>query len=899
MPDSTAHSLKPDLSAFFQARSVALVGASERTGSLGTVLYANLTGAGFAGPVYPVNPRYEEIAGARCYPSLTDIGEPVDLAVVVTPAAAVPDVLTDCGRSGISSAVVISAGFREAGAEGRALEARALDVARHNGIRFIGPNCLGIMRPDIGLNATFSQSMASKGHIALVSQSGAVCTALLDWAKPRNVGFSCVVSSGIAADVGFGELLDHLVMDAETRAIMLYVEGITDARRFVSALRAASRVKPVIVMKAGRFAEGSRAAVSHTGALVGSDDVFDAALSRAGVVRVHNYADFFAVAETLHTGLRTDGPRLAIVTNGGGPGVIAADSLVGKRLPLATLSPATIDRLDGLLPAAWSGVNPVDVLGDAGADRYAGAVSACLADPEVDGVLTIVIPQAMTDPAAIARAVADLADGARKPVLTCWMGDASMRASRELFRSTGVPTYTTPEAAVEAFAATWHYTANQQMLLQVPEPLNPRAEPDTEGAAFIIQNALAEGRRVLDLVESKAILAAFGIPILRSTPARSPTEALALATEIGFPVAMKIHSPDITHKSDVDGVRLGLRNGKEVRSAYRSLTETAQERRPDARIDGVLLEPMWRPSSGRELMLGVVNDPVFGPAISVGLGGTAVEVIADRAIGLPPLNRFLARRMVDDTRAARMLDEFRGKPAANRDALAEVLMRLSDIVCELPGVEELDINPLIVDEHCAKAVDARIVVRRVSAAAREYSHMAIHPYPRKLVDRHVMADGTAVTIRPIRPEDAAMERDFVDNLSDRSRYLRFMYFLKSITPQMVSRFTQIDYDREMALVALTRDEGAERQIAVGRYSIYPDGRGCEFAIVVADDWHGRGLATELLKRLIDIARDRRLDYMDGVVLRENKGMIALARDLGFEQRPSPDDPQVVLMTLRL
>ena len=901
MADSIAlpHGQQPDLSAFFEARSVALIGASEREGSLGTVLHTNLTRAGFAGPVYAVNPRYERIGDAPCFAAVTDIGQPVDLAVIVTPAAAVPDVLADCGRAGVTSAVIISAGFREAGPEGRALEERTLELARRNGIRFIGPNCLGIMRPDIGLNATFSQSMASKGHIALVSQSGAVCTALLDWARPRNVGFSCVVSSGIAADVGFGELLDHLVMDPETRAIMLYVEGITDARRFVSALRAAARAKPVIVMKAGRFAEGRRAAVSHTGALVGSDDVFDAALSRAGVVRVHNYADFFAVAETLHTGLRTDGPRLAIVTNGGGPGVIAADSLIGQHLPLAELADATIERLDALLPAAWSGANPVDVLGDAGAERYAEAVSACLADPGVDGVLTIVIPQAMTDPTAIARAVLALAIDTRKPLLTCWMGDASMRASRRLFRDSGIPTYTTPEAAIEAFAATWQYTANQQMLLQVPEPLSPRAEPDTEGARFIIDNALSEGRQVLDLVESKAILAAFGIPILRSTPAHSPTEALALAEEIGFPVAMKIHSRDITHKSDVDGVRLGLRNGKEVRSAYRSLVETAQERRPDARIDGVLLEPMWRPANGRELMLGVVNDAVFGPAISVGLGGTAVEVIGDRAIGLPPMNRFLAQRMVDGTRAARMLDEFRGKPPANREALAEVLMRLSDIVCELPGVEELDINPLIVDERCAKAVDARIVVRRVSAAAREYSHMAIHPYPRKLVDRHVMADGTALTIRPIRPEDAAMERAFVDGLSERSRYLRFMYFLKRITPQMVSRFTQIDYDREMALVALVRDEGVERQIAVGRYAMYPDGRGCEFAIVVADDWHGRGLATELLKRLIDVARDRRLDYMDGIVLQENKGMIALARDLGFEQRPSPDDPQVVLMTLRL
>ena len=889
----------PDISPIFEATSVALIGASEREGSLGTVVLKNLVDAGFQGTIYPVNPKHDTVQGRKCFASLRDIEERVELAVIVTPAQAVPDVLDDCGANDVPAAVILSAGFRESGEDGRALEQAVLDKARRHRIRFIGPNCLGVMRPTINLNATFSQRMAKPGQIALVSQSGAMCTAMLDWASPRNIGFSCVISSGIAADVDFGEILDYLVIDPTTQAIMLYVEGIHDPRRFMSALRAASRAKPVIVMKAGRFAQGSRAAISHTGALVGADDVFDAALNRAGVVRVHNYSDFFAVAETLHTGVRTLGPRLAVVTNGGGPGVMAADFLIDRDLELAKLGDASCRALDALLAECWSHDNPVDVLGDANADQYAGAVETCLADEGVDAVLAIVVPQAMTDPTSIAERLVALREQVKKPLLTCWMGDESVAASRELFREHGLPTYATPEAAVEAFAAAAAYRANQELLLQVPEALGKRAEPDREGAKLIIQNALARKRRVLDLVESKALLAAFGIPVVRSIPAHDPNEALAIAEEFGFPVAMKIHSADISHKTEVDGVRLGISSGRDVQTTFRQLVETAQERRPDAKINGVLIEPMWQSRAGRELMLGVINDEVFGPVISVGLGGTMVEVLRDRAIGLPPLNRFLARSMIAGTRASRFLDEFRGRPAANRRAVEDVILRLSDMVCELPWLEELDINPLVVDADKAMAVDARIVLRPVSPAAREYSHMAIHPYPSKLVYEHRLLDGTYITIRPIRPEDAATEREFVDGLSERSRYLRFMYSLKNITTQMVSRFTQIDYDREMALIALADTGGRERQIAVGRYVMNPDGRSCEFAIVVADDWHGKGIATELLQRLIDIARDRRLEEMVGIVLRENKGMIALAKELGFDQQRSPDDPGVVIMTLTL
>jgi len=889
----------PDIAPIFEAGSVALIGASDREGSLGRVVLRNLTDAGFAGPIYCVNPKHDAVQGRECFDSIRDIHERVDLAVIVTPAATVPGVLEECGASGVSAAVILSAGFRESGDDGLALEQAVLETARRHRIRFIGPNCLGVMRPDISLNATFSQRMAKPGQIALVSQSGAMCTAMLDWASPRNIGFSCVISSGTAADVDFGEILDYLIVDPSTQAIMLYIEGIHDPRRFMSALRAASRAKPVIVMKAGRFAEGSRAAVSHTGALVGSDDVFNAALKRAGVVRVHNYSDFFAVAETLHTGVRTKGPRLVVVTNGGGPGVMAADFLVDKELKLAKLSQDTCRKLDECLESTWSRSNPVDVLGDAGVEHFIGAVAACLDDDGVDGVLAIVVPQAMTDPTSIAERVVELKHATQKPILACWMGDESMHKSRDLFRAHGLPTYATPEAAVEAFAAAASYRANQELLLQVPRALGKRAEPDREGARLIIQNALAEKRTVLDAVESKALLATFGIPVMRSIPAHDSTEALAIAEEIGFPLAMKIHSADITHKTDVDGVRLGINNGRDVQTAYRELVETARMRQPGARINGVIIESMWQSRAGRELMLGVINDDVFGPVISVGLGGTMVEVVRDRAIGLPPLNRFLARSMIAGTRAASYLKAFRGKPAARRRAVEDIILRLSDMVCELPWLEELDINPLVVDEKHAVALDARVVVRTVSPSAREYSHMAIHPYPSKLVKDYQLPDGTIISIRPIRPEDAETEREFVDGLSERSRYLRFMYSLKNITTQMVSRFTQIDYDREMALIALVDDNGRDRQIAVARYVTLPDGRSCEFAIVVADDWHNKGIATELLRRLIDIARERRLEQMDGVVLRENKGMIALAKILGFEQHWSSDDPAVVIMSLKL
>jgi len=888
------------LDRLFRPRSVAVFGASERPGAVGTEVYRNLLKGGFAGPVYAINPKRRRLRGAPSYPDLEAIGHPVDLAVIATPAATVPGIIRRCGEYGVRAAVVLSAGFGEAGPQGAALTEAMLEAARRHRVRVLGPNCLGILVPPTGLNATFSKSVggtaAIPGELALVSQSGALCTAILDWAVEREVGFSAVVSLGNAAEISFGDLLDYLALDPATRAILLYIEGVKRPRRFMSGLRAAARLKPVVVVKAGRHRQGVQAAVSHTGAMVGFDDVFNAALERAGAVRALTVGQLFAAAQLLSGEVRAPGPRLAVVTNGGGPGVLAADRAVDLDLEVAGLAKETIDRLDKALPAHWSHGNPVDILGDAPPERYREALEAALADPGVDGVLAILTPQAMTAPLKAARQVVEAAKGTKKPLLACWMGGAQVASSRRLFARARLPHFRTPAAAVEAYSYLSHHHRNQQLLLEVPGPRAWHSEPDVEGARLIIEGALAERRTTLTTVESKAVLAAFGIPVVRAVEARTPAEALVVAESVGFPVAMKVASPDITHKADVDGVRLGVGNAAQVRMVFNELVEAAKARRPDARVTGVTVEPMARSPHGRELMVGVVRDPVFGPAIAFGAGGSAVEIVRDRAVALPPLNAFLARRLMDQTRAAKLLGPFRNLPAADLGKVADVLMRVSEMVCELPQVLEMDINPLLADEHGAVALDARITVDPHSRQAGRYDHMAIHPYPADLVSRFQLADGTDITVRPIRPEDAGIEQAFVRDLSAESKYFRFMHALAELTPEMLVRFTQIDYDREMALVAVAGQPGQETEIAVARYMTNPDGETCEFALVVADAWHRKGIGSRLMLRLIEIAAARGLTAMEGEVLAGNTRMLALVRDLGFSARASEEDPEIRVVT---
>jgi len=877
------------LTALFEPGSVAIVGASETAGKVGTVLLSNMLAAGYRGALFAVNPKYRSVLGVPCYDSVGALPRRVDLAVVATPAPTVPGVIGECGRAGVRAAVVITAGFSETGPEGSKLERALLENARRHSVRLIGPNCLGILRPGLGLNAAFARGTALPGSIGLVSQSGAVCAAMLDWAVPNGIGFSSVVSLGGSIDIDFGETIDYLASDSQTEHILLYIEGIRDARRFLSSLRAAARVKPIIVMKVGRHPAGSRAAVSHTGAIVGTDDVFDAAVRRAGVVRVASIGQLVAAGQALASRLRPQGDRLAVITNGGGPGVMAADRAADLGLALAALSPDTVAALRRALPPNWSQGNPIDLIGDADSQRYRAAVSACLADEGVDGILAILSPQAMTDAEETARAVAEVARGASKPLIACWMGEASVAGAWKLLQRASIPVFRTPNPAVEMFAHLAAFYRNQRVLLQAPGPLAHRAPPDRNGAQLVIDAALSEGRKVLSETESKALLAAFRVPIAPTAVARSAHEAMLMAQEIGFPVALKIDSPDITHKSEVSGVRLNVASAEGVRSAYREMLEEVGRKRPEARIGGVTVEPMIARANGRELMIGVMRDAVFGPAIAFGAGGTAVEVHRDRAVALPPLNAFLVADMIRSTRVSRLLGAFRNMPPVDMGSLESMLLRVSEMVCELPGIGELDINPLIVDEAGAIAVDARIVVRDPQPMRSRYAHLAIHPYPTELDTDWQIADGTSIRLRPIRPEDAQMEQEFVRGLSEGSRYFRFMNTLRELTPAMLARFTQIDYDREMAFIAVRQEKGRETEIAVARYVTNPDGETCEFAIVVADAWQGKGIGRRMLERLIDVARLRNLKRMAGQVLASNQSMLALCAKLGFEIRDRPDD----------
>jgi len=882
------------LNKVFEPSSIAVIGASDREGSVGHQVLANLLHGGFKGTLYPVNPGSETVQGLPAYKSISAIDHPVELAVIAIPADSIAGVLRECGEHGVQGAVVLSAGFAETGRAGLARQREVVDIARTYRIPLLGPNCLGIMRPTIGLNATFAKSGARAGHVALVAQSGAFCTALLDWADHEGFGFSAVASLGATANVGFGEVLDYLAVDHETRSILLYVEGITNARSFMSGLRVAARLKPVIVVKSGRSELGTRAAVSHTGALVGSDRVFDAAIHRAGAVRVHSVGELLSAATILAAGTRVEGPRLAVVTNGGGPGVMAADRASDLDVPLAELSGKTVKALGAVLPSFWSHGNPVDILGDADADRYGAATDVVLADPGVDGVLVLLTPQAMTYPTACAQAVIDAARKHAKPVLACWMGESLVAEGRRLFAAAGIPEFRSPEAGVNAFGYLASYRRNQAALLQAPGPLSEHREPDVEGARLIIENALGERRELLSAPESRAILTTFKIPTAPSVNVSSAADALVAAETLGLPVAMKINSPDITHKSDVGGVRLNIREPRSVRTAYREMMDAVAAAAPGARIEGVTIEPMHERPNAREIMIGIARDPVFGPVISFGAGGTAVEVFADNQVALPPLNEYLGREMISGTRMAKFLDRFRNLPRADHEALLGVLQRVSEIACALPEVVELDINPLLVDEAGVIAVDARVVVRRQTDAIGRYGHMAIHPYPTELVSNWQLPDGTDVVVRPIRPEDARIEQSFVERLSEQSRYFRFMQKVEKLTPLMLARFTQIDYDREMALVAVVNDGRADAEmLGVARYVSYPDFETCEFALTVSDERQRQGIGQQLMRRLMSVARDRGIEIMEGEVLADNRKMLALTERLGFRVVRDAADMSVV------
>lgn len=884
-----------DLDPLFAPNSIAVFGASERPESVGCKVYNNLLQAAFAGNLYPINPKYERLRDKSCYPSLEAIGSYPDLAVIATPARTVLSILEACGEVGVKGVIVLSVGFGETGEQGARLQEEAVQIARRYDMRMLGPNCVGVMRPGIGLNATFIDASVKPGQLALVSQSGALCSAMLDWSGPRGIGYSAMISLGDAADVDFGDVLDYLAIDPHTRAILLYVEGIHSARHFVSGLRVAARVKPVIVMKAGRHAEGSKAARAHTGAVVGADDVFDAALMRAGAVRAMTIAELFAAAQLFSANQRAHGNRLAIVTNGGGLGVMAADRSMELGLKVADLDATARARLREVLPPPWSDANPINLLGDAVPARYREALAACLADENIDGVLVMLAPL-MIDAVAAVRAVVEVARGSKKPVLACWMGETQVTEARRLLAEAGLAQFSSPESAVTAFSLLVSYERNQQLLLQVPAPLAEKSRPDIEGARMIIEGALTESRKALTTVEAGAVLSAFRIPVVEAVEAHSANEALVAAERLGFPVAMKISAPGISHKSDVDGVRLDIGDAHAIRRTFNELVARTKQARSDAPVIGVTVERMYHAPRERELVVGIVRDPVFGPVISFGAGGAVVELRRTRTVALPPLNDFIIEDLIKRARIEPLLGPFRNLPPISREALKDVLQRVSEMACELPELVSVEIDPLVATDHGLVAIDGRIMVDVHTPPLDPYGHMAIHPYPAHLTESWQLADGTDVTLRPIRPEDAEIEHEFVYNLPQQSKYFRFLQNLKSLSREMLVRFTQIDYDREMALIAVCEQQDRQVEIGVARYTTAPDGESCEFAIVVADEWQHRGIGTRLMRALINIAKTRGLKTMKGDVLSNNANMLGLMRKMGFTVHPHPDGLTMKMVT---
>ena len=885
-----------DVDQLFTPGAVAVFGASDNADSVGGQVYRNLLTGTFKGHTYAVNPKYAEVGGLPCYKDLSALDKHIDLALIAAPANQVVGILDQCGGYGVQVAVVYSAGFGERGDLGAAMQDRLVEAARRNRIRLLGPNCHGVIRPQHGLNASAGHDMPRRGNVALVAQSGAICSAMIDWSERRQLGLSAVVSMGAAADVDFGDILDFLALDSHTQCILLYVEGIRNARRFMSGLRAVARLKPVVVVKAGRHAAGTRAIRSHTGAFVGSEDVFRAVTERAGVVQVAHLEELFAAAQVFGTGRRLTGERIVIITNGGGPGVLAADRAQDLGLTLAPLSEVTSQALEKALPGYWSNGNPVDIIGDASPERYRVALDACLADHEVDGVLVIFAPLGFGEPTLTAEQVIEAMKKNKKPVIVSWMGGNRVAEAQALFAEYHVPHFESPETAIEAFSFLARHLRNQQLLMQSPGPLSHQEPPDVEGARLIIEGVMSEGRKLLGIIEAKAVLAAFRIPTMQAVRANSANEALMAAEALGFPVVVKINSPDLENKSDVDGVVLNVGDAQSVRRSYTEIVERAKRLRPDIRVDGVTVERMVSKHAARELAIGVKRDSIFGPVISFGPGGTDVDMLEDRALGLPPLNAFITQRMIEHTRVARMMEARQQIPSMNKVALARILQRVSEMVCELPEILSMEINPLIGNDKEVLAVDARIQVNYRPPQQTTYGHMAIHPYPVSLLERVQLPDGKDLVIRPIRPEDADMTQEFVRGLSEQTKYFRFMQAIKELTPEMLVRFTHIDYDREMALIGVIEQDGEEAAVGISRYNSRPGGEACEFAVVVSDTWRNLGIGARLMRSLMANARRRGFRVMEGEVLTANTRMLALMKSLGFRIDADLEDPAVKLVT---
>jgi acetyltransferase len=873
------------LDVIFSPKNVAVIGATETPNSVGRTLLWNLIQSPFGGTVFPVNPKRPGVLGIKAYPNVAAVPEKVDLAVVVTPAAAVPDVIGQCADAGVKGAIVISAGFKEMGPPGVELEGRVLREARRGKMRLVGPNCLGVMNPLTGLNATFAAGMARPGNVAFISQSGALLTAILDWSFRELVGFSAIVSTGSMLDVGWGDLIDHLGNDPHTKSILVYMESIGDARAFLSAAREVALTKPIIVIKAGRTEAAAKAAASHTGSLTGSDEVLDAAFRRAGVLRVNSISDLFYMAETLSKQPRPNGPRLTILTNAGGPGVLATDALIGAGGELAPLAPETTDSLNKLLPPHWSHNNPIDILGDAGADRYAKSLEIAAKDPNSDGLLVVLTPQDMTDPTATAEALRPYAKVDGKPVLASWMGGPEVAGGEAILNKAGIPTFPFPDTAARAFYYMWRYTYALRGLYETPT-LGDEADGriDRDAAAGIVQVVRDSGRTILTEYESKRLLAAYGIPTVETHVASTEDGALEWASQLGFPVVLKLFSETITHKTDVGGVKLNLPDKEAVRRAFREIRSAVADKAGPQHFQGVTVQPMVKLRDAYEVIVGSSIDPQFGPVLLFGSGGQLVEVYRDRALALPPLTVTLARRMMEQTKIYHALKGVRGRKAVDLPALERLLVRFSQLVAEQRWVKELDINPLLVSDKSLLALDARVVLHEPAAPEASLPRPAIRPYPVQYVTPWRTKDGAELTIRPIRPEDEPLLVKFHQGLSERSVRLRYFAPMKlghRVAHERMIRVCFSDYDREVPLVAEHRGPCGPEVVAVARLSKLPGGDEGEFAMLVSDQWQNRGLGTQMLRMLLGVAKDEHLRRVGADVLAENLEMQRVCEKLGF------------------
>ena len=886
-----------DIKKMFNPRTIALIGASKREGTVGQRTLENLL-LSKDRKLFPVNPKYKTLSGLNCYSSVLDIRNEIDLVIVATPAHTVPALVEECGKAGAEGAVIVSAGFRETGSAGKSLEDEIIEIRKKYGMRIIGPNCLGIIRPHIGLNTSFLRINPVPGSIAFISQSGQLGHAILDWGINANLGFSMFASLGSMIDIDYGDLIDFLGDDYDTRSIMIYMENVGNAKKFLSSARGFARSKPMVVLKPGMFAESAKAVLSHTGALAGSDQAYDAAFKRVGLVRVKEVKDLSNVAEVLDSAHLPEGPRLAIVTNAGGVGIIATDALLSLGGELAKLSDETVERLNRILPSRWSRSNPVDILGDADIERFRQAIQACLEDPNVDGVNVIHSPWTIANRVDLAKVVVELARKSPKPVIATRMGGTGVKEGVDFLRHHAIPTYDRPEQAVKTYLYMYKYKKNLELLYETPAELAAGKVIPKFHVKALVRKTLKQGTTTLSAEESAGFLDDYGIPVVKTRVTQSVEVAVRVAKDIGYPVVLKIASPDIPHKTDVGGVVTGIGSEEELKEVYKSLTRTVKDLRPDAVIKGVIVQKMVE-KIDYEVLIGVKKDPEFGSVIAFGMGGIGTEIFRDVAVGLPPLNQTLARRLMEETMVYRMLQGYRGKTPADLRQLESILVRFSNLIVDFPEIAEMDINPVAISGGSAYALDVNVILDTgLLDHGTLYPHLAITPYPTRYVMPTVLPDGTEVLLRPIRPEDEPLEHEMLTTLSERTLRQRFFSPINDITHDMLIRFCNIDYEREMAIVAEIRDTGKKKIIGIGRLTIEPDFRSGQFAVLVHDDFHGQRLGYTLVDLMIGIAQDKSLEEIYGIVLSENDRMLNLCRKLGFERMLMPDGISRVSLVLK-